>query len=86
MDISYKYIKKYKNSINKAVEIGITQRAHYNEHLCYDYKVIEFLVYSEDNSIISDDRFNWLDKYPVTYFDDINDVSKVLQKYQKKAV
>jgi hypothetical protein len=86
-DISYKYLKQYKNKLLNAVED--TLLVDYNEVLCYSYKIEELLIF--DNNDKSDYTIHYtkpakkiLKKLTVKKYTNINDLIKELKKYQQR--
>jgi hypothetical protein len=81
---AYKILSKYKDKIQEAIKIGITNRAHYNEFVCHSYKV-------ERVFLITDDIKDTKRKYPEAFeynleHKTVNQVVKELKKYQKESL
>jgi hypothetical protein len=82
IDSMYESLSYYQNDIKKAINIGITQRAHYNEYVCYSYKV-------ERVFLLSDDLESTKDYYPEVFKYNIehktaSQISKELKRYQNE--
>ncbi len=90
-DIAYSMIKKYKKEIEQAMRIDLQDvSTQYNEVLCYDYQVQEFIVYFEGsyNEFIDEypDVADELSKTGVHWnvFRYLKSINKKLKFYQKK--
>ncbi len=81
INLAYESFKYYKKDLLKSYRTDITKRAHYNEHLCYDYEVKRVIVLSEDPE--NTKEVYKLDYKEVEYTSDINYLKKELKKYQK---
>jgi 2-hydroxy-3-keto-5-methylthiopentenyl-1-phosphate phosphatase len=100
IDETYKELKKNKNKLLKTAKEemgGYNSSEGYNEALCHSYKIEEVLIYNETDEYldvssmtdiisITPEDINFLKKNNIKYqsFDDIDDLEKVLESYQKK--
>jgi hypothetical protein len=78
-DISYKYLKKYKTQLENAID----NVANYNEVLCYDYEIVELLIYDSNLTPLDKTDLNNIKKIKYKTFDNINELENYLKKYQK---
>ena len=77
----YESLTYYRNDIKKAISVGITQRAHYNEFVCYSYTV-------ERVFLLTTDIESTKNIYPETFKYNLEhksyqEIEKELKYYQK---
>ncbi len=85
-DIVYKYLKKYKTQIQQGRNTNQTNL--YNEVLCYDYTIKEFIVltnqaHSSYDYRITKEEIDNTKPYKTTKVHTENEIEKILRKYQK---
>jgi len=83
IDSMYKSILKHKAGLIEEFKKSLSERAKYNEHICYDYTVERMFLLS-DNLNQTKEMYPNVFKYPVEHISS-QDLEKTLRKYQKES-
>ena len=84
IDTSYEALKKFKSKIQKASDEKLAPKAHYNEYTCYDYTIIELIIYATENNPKLEPLLEELDSKKIKYkvVDSTEQLNKELKKYK----